>query len=416
MSASHQKKLIQEICCEHKQSLCTHFPKNSKVLLRVDFNVPMKNNKILDASRISLSLPTIDKLLQNNNAVILISHLGRPNGLDKKFSLKPIKDYLQLIFKTRNILFCESFEELELKKKKESLQLGEILLLENLRFDSGEKKSNLDFAKKLSQQIHFFINDAFAVCHRTDCSVTQIPTLFKHKKMAGLLLQKEILEITKVINSKKKKVAIIGGMKISTKIGLIKSLLNNCNDIIIGGAMAFSFIKYLNGSIGLSLYEESELNEVGNILKKAKKNNCNIHLPIDVVTVKKNVKNKTYYRDSTKIPDNEMGLDIGPHSCDLFKSIIAKNEITIWNGPMGMFEDPNFQMGTQKIATAISDAYQQTQKWSLVGGGDTLSAINTFNYSHKSGVSFGFVSSGGGAMLAFLENQNLPGIIALRND
>ena len=197
---------------------------------------------------------------------------------------------------------------------------------------------------------------------------------------------------------------------------LLKSLLNNFHDIIIGGAMAFSFIKYLNGSIGLSLYEESKLNEVGEILKTAKKNNCNIHLPIDVVTVQKNSKSKVYYRNSNNIPNDEMGLDIGPSSCNLFKSIILKAEIIIWNGPMGMFENPNFQIGTKKIATTIFSAYHDHKKWTLIGGGDTLSAIKTFNYSNESGVCFGFVSSGGGAMLAFLQNQNLPGIIALKNE
>ncbi len=393
------------------------FPKSSKVLVRVDFNVPIDDNIVLDNSRILLCIPTIKLLLENNNAIILISHLGRPKGFQKKFSMRIVRDHLQNIpfFKQKTIRFCNSFDQNELENEKEKLRLGEILILENLRFNPGEQLSSLSFAKNIAKNIDFFINDAFAVCHRSDASITKIPSLFQKNKLPGLLLQKEISELNKVVNSKEKKLAIIGGAKISTKVTLIKKLLDTCDDIIIGGAMAFSFIKYLNGTIGLSLYEPEQLHTISNILNDAKKNDCNIHLPIDVITIQKNNPSKTYQRKINSVPDDEMGLDIGPESCKRFESIILKSKTIIWNGPMGMFEKEQFKIGTEKILLAVSSA-TKSGSYSLVGGGDTLLAISNFKKVVANFYDFNFISSGGGAMLAFLQNPDLPGIKALKHE
>lgn len=402
--------------------LVNSFPKDSKVLVRVDFNVPIKNGKIVDDTRILLALPTIRLLLKNNNAVVLISHLGRPAGFDQKLSLKPVKFYLESLpdLKKICVYFAESLEADKLENKKKALRLGEILLVENLRFHEGEKTSSLQFAKALSTQIDFFVNDAFSVCHRNDCSVTLVPSLFKNKKTAGLLLQKELFEINKVINAQtKKKLAIIGGAKIGTKITLINNLLNSCDDIIIGGAMAFTFIKYLKGSIGLSLHEPNLFDEIESILINSKKNNCNIHLPLDSVTIKKNIEENIYYRDINKIPDDELGVDIGPKSCGFFKQIIIKSKVIIWNGPMGIFEHQNFKIGTEKIMQYITLA-TKLGSYSIVGGGDTLASIDNLKKTTDSlnakPYKFNFMSSGGGAMLAFLQNQDLPGIKSLNNE
>ena len=393
------------------------FPKNSKVLVRVDFNVPLKSNIVVDDSRILLCIPTIKSLLLKNNAIILISHLGRPKNFEKKLSMKIVHTHLKKIsfFQNKIIHFCNSFNEEELDNKKENIKLGEILMLENLRFDKGEQSSSILFAKKLAKNIDFFINDAFAVCHRKDASIIKIPNLFKKKnKMPGLLLQKEIYELNKVLNFKEKKLAVIGGAKISTKVDLIKKLIFSCNDIIIGGAMAFSFIKYLNGAIGMSLYEFEQLNKVASILHSAKNQNCNIHLPVDVISIKKNTK-QIYKRDIYKIPEDEMGLDIGPKSCKMFEEIIFKSKTVIWNGPMGMFEKKEFRSGTEKILLAIS-SNTKSGSYSLIGGGDTLSAISKFKETNSDYHGFNFISSGGGAMLAFLQNPELPGIKALKNE
>ena len=392
------------------------FPKNLKVLVRVDFNVPIKNNFVVDDSRILLCIPTIKLLLENNNAIILISHLGRPKKNEKNLSMEIVINHMKKMsfFQKKTIQFCDSFEEKKLDKAKKKINLGEILVLENLRFDIGEQSSNVLFAKKIAKNIDFFINDAFAVCHRKDASILELPTFFKKNKLPGLLLEKEIYELSKVLNSKEKKLAIIGGAKISTKVKLIEKLLHTCDDIIIGGAMAFSFIKYLNGFIGISLYEAEQIKNVSNILNLAKKHNCNIHLPVDVVSLNRNTK-LTYKRNIYKIPDDEMGLDIGPKSCVRFKSIILKSKTIIWNGPMGMFEKKEFKDGTEQVLLAISSA-TQSGSYSLVGGGDTLSAISNFKKTNSNFPNFNFMSSGGGAMLAFLQNPELPGIKALKNE
>lgn len=393
------------------------FPKNSKVLVRVDFNVPIHKDKVINDSRILLSIPTLKLLLEKKNAIVLISHLGRPKGYDSKLTLKIIKDHLKKIkfFSNKKIHFCQSFEEKELTKMKKKIKQGEILLLENLRFEEGEQSSSINFAKKISSNLDFFINDAFAVCHRQDSSVLKIPTLFKKNKLPGLLLQKEMKEIYKTVKSKKKKLAIIGGAKVSTKVNLINKLIHHCDDIIIGGAMAFTFIKYLKGNIGLSLYEPNQIERVSEIFKNAKKYKCKIHLPEDVISVKEIDDKITSIRHINNLPDNEMGLDIGHKSCVNFKEVIFKSQTIIWNGPMGMFERKKFKNGTDQIMLAISNA-TESGSYSLVGGGDTISAIDNYKKNNSGKLKFDFLSSGGGAMLAFLQDPNLPAIKALVNE
>jgi len=392
----------------------THlYPKNSKVLVRVDFNVPINNREVIDESRILLSIPTLKLLIENNNAIVLISHLGRPKGFDINFSMRIVLNHLKKMTFFENIKFnfCSNFIEKNLENKKRDLKPREILILENLRFEPGEKNSCIKFSRKITSGLEFYINDAFAVCHRSDASVNQMPKLFGFNKLPGLLLQKEIKELSKVIELKNSKLAIIGGSKISSKVELIKKLTLSCQDIIIGGAMAFSFIKYLNGSIGISLYEEDQLSTISSILIEAKKNNCEIHLPVDVKCIKKNDEKVITNRDIYKIPYDEMGLDIGPKSCLLFKKIITNSKTIIWNGPMGVFEKKNFDKGTECILKYISAA-TKSGSYSLVGGGDTLSAISNYkknNIFHE----FSFQSSGGGAMLEFLQNPKLPGIKSL---
>ncbi|MBH75871.1 MAG: phosphoglycerate kinase [Flavobacteriales bacterium] len=392
----------------------THlYPKDSKVLVRVDFNVPINNRAVIDESRILLSIPTLKLLIENNNAIVLISHLGRPKGFDMNFSMRIVLNHLKKISFFENIKFhfCSNFIEKDLENKKRNLKSREILILENLRFEPGEKNSCIKFSRKITSGLDFYINDAFAVCHRGDASVNQMPNLFGSNKLPGLLLQKEIKELSKVIKFKNSKLAIIGGSKISSKVELIKKLTLSCQDIIIGGAMAFSFIKYLNGSIGISLYEEDQMSTISSILIEAKNNNCTIHLPVDVKCIKNNDEKNIINRDIYKIPHDEMGLDIGTKSCLLFKKIINKSKTIIWNGPMGVFEKKNFEKGTESILKYISNA-TKSGSYSLVGGGDTLSAISNYkknNIIHE----FSFQSSGGGAMLEFLQNPKLPGIKSL---
>ena len=392
----------------------THlYPKNSKVLVRVDFNVPINNGEVIDESRILLSIPTLKLLIENNNAIVLISHLGRPKGFDMNFSMRIVLNHLKkmIFFENIKFHFCSNFNEKDLENKKRNLNPREILILENLRFEPGEKNSCVKFSKKVTSGLDFYINDAFAVCHRNDASVNQMPKLFEFNKLPGLLLQKEIKELSKFINFKNNKLAVIGGSKISSKVKLIKKLTLNCQDVIIGGAMAFSFIKYLNGSIGISLYEEDQINTISSILIEAEKNNCTIHLPIDVNCIKNDDEKAIYTRDIYNIPNNEMGLDIGPKSCLLFKKIICKSKTIIWNGPMGVFEKKNFEKGTECIIEYISTA-TKSGSFSLIGGGDTLSAISNYK-KNNSFHDFSFQSSGGGAMLEFLQNPELPGIKSL---
>ena len=389
--------------------------KNSKVLMRVDFNVPIKNGNITDATRILNALPSIQYLLKNNNAIVLISHLGRPKRKSKKESLFIVYKYLVKLLEFP-VFFSEQIIGDEVDKKKENLKLGEVLLIENIRFENKEKlennnfEKNIFFAKQLANQMDFFVNEAFACSHRESSSMTLLPMLFSKKKLAGFLLEKEIKYLNKAKhNSLKPFTAIIGGSKISTKIKLIKKLLIICDNIILGGAMAHTFIVFLKGKVGSSLFEEDQLLEAANILKEAKKYNCKIHLPIDCVSTQKISNNQiTQIRKINKVPNNEMSVDIGPDSLNLFHKIIIESKTILWNGPMGIFELSAFSNGTRMIANSISKA-TELGSYSIIGGGDSIAAINSFNENFK----FSYLSTGGGAMLEFFKKDNLPAISAL---
>ena len=389
--------------------------KKSKVLMRVDFNVPIKNGKITDETRILNVLPSIQYLINNNNAIVLISHLGRPKKKSKKESLILIYQYLVKAL-DYPVFFSEQIIGDDVEKKKENLKLGEILLIENIRFEDQEKlenknlKENMIFAKKIANKMDFFINEAFACSHRESASITLLPMCFPKKKFAGFLLEKEIKHLTKVKhNSLKPFTAIIGGSKISTKIKLIKKLLITCDNIILGGAMAHTFIVFLKGKVGSSLFEPDQLLEVESILKEANKYNCKIHLPLDCVTTQE-ISNDTAVkiRNINNIPNNEMSVDIGPNSLNLFHKIIINSKTILWNGPMGIFEFSAFSNGTRMIAKSINRA-TELGSYSVIGGGDSIAAINSFNTNFN----FSYLSTGGGAMLEFFEKEGLPGISAL---
>jgi len=393
--------------------------KNSKVIMRVDFNVPISQGQIKDKTRIENVLPTIKHLIKNNNSIVLISHLGRPAGKDDKLSLRIVYKALSKMLDTP-VFFNNKIMGSGFSENKKMLKPGDLLLMENIRFYNEEKivkekngfKKNILFAKKLAQHMDFFINEAFACSHRQSTSMTLLPKCFPNKKLAGFLLEKEVAHLTKIkYNSLSPFTAIIGGAKISTKIKLIEKLLIICDNIILGGAMAHTFIAFLKGEIGLSLFEPNQLQQVEKILKHAERHNCKIHLPLDCVTTTEiSNTNTTNIRKINFIPKPEMSVDIGPLSIAKFNEIIMKSKKILWNGPMGIFEFTSFANGTKSIANSIHKA-TQLGAYSVIGGGDSISAINSF----KQDFQFSYLSTGGGAMLEFFEKESLPAIQSLED-
>ena len=380
------------------------------VLLRVDFNVPLNNDfEVLDDTRIISALPTIKKILNKKNKLIITSHLGRPKGkFEEKFSLKHLVKHLSILLK-KNVRFspdCIGKPTLDIIK---NMNYGDVLLLENLRFHAEEKKGSELFAKELSKLADIYVNDAFGVCHRSHASTTVITKHFKDKFLGGLL-ENEITALDTVLkNPKKPLTAIIGGAKIKGKVDVINSLLDKVDNLIIGGGMAYTFIKANGGNIGNSLCEKEKISVASNLMKKAKKKNVSLFLPVDSVNADSFSNNsKTETTDIYNISNLFMGLDIGDKTISSFSKVILKSKTIIWNGPMGVFEMSNFQNGTLKILEAIVLATKKGA-FSLVGGGDSVSAIKKFGYSN--GISY--ISTGGGAMLEYLEGKKLPGIIAL---
>tara|TARA_B100000902_G_scaffold57450_1_gene64326 strand:- start:875 stop:2083 length:1209 start_codon:yes stop_codon:yes gene_type:complete len=388
--------------------------KNSKVIMRVDFNVPISQGHIKDKTRILNVLPTIKYLIKNNNTIVLISHLGRPDGTDDKLSLRIVYKELSKMLETP-VFFTNKSMGLEFSENKKMLKPGDLLLMENIRFYSEEKiakdkisyQKNILFAKELAQHMDFFINEAFACSHRESTSMTLLPQCFPNKTLAGFLLEKEVSHLTKIkYNSLSPFTAIIGGAKISTKIKLIEKLLIICDNIILGGAMAHTFIVFLKGQIGSSLFEPNQVLRVEKILKNAEKYNCKIHLPLDCVTTTEISNNTiTNIRNIKSIPKSEMSVDIGPVSVGRFNEVIMKSKKILWNGPMGIFEFESFANGTKSIANSIHKA-TQLGAYSVIGGGDSISAINSFNQDFQ----FSYLSTGGGAMLEFFEKESLPAI------
>ncbi|HVT85577.1 MAG TPA: phosphoglycerate kinase [Chitinophagaceae bacterium] len=389
--------------------------KSHKALIRVDFNVPLNDKyEITDDTRIRAAVPTIRKILNDEGSVILMSHLGRPkDGPSEKYSLKHLVIHIRKLLQGATVLFAPDCIGNEAVQMAASLQPGEILLLENLRFYKEEEKGDTGFAKKLAALGDVYVNDAFGTAHRAHASTAVIAQFFpKEKRMFGLLMENEVANAEKVLHhSEKPFVAIIGGAKVSDKILILENLLEKATDIIIGGGMAYTFIKAMGGKIGNSLCEEDRIQTAADLLKKAEEKEVNIHLPADsIIADKFDANAKTSDSPSHHIPDGWMGLDIGPNACEQFCNVIMHSKTILWNGPMGVFEMHNFQHGTKCVAKAVADATEKGA-FSLVGGGDSVAAVNQFGYAGK----VSYVSTGGGAMLEYFEGKLLPGIAAIQH-
>ena len=391
-----------------------HNFKGEKALVRVDFNVPLNDKyQITDDTRMSAAVPTIQKIIKDGGSVILMSHLGRPkDGPSEKYSLKHLVVHLRRLLNGETVLFANDCIGEEATKMCADLQPGEVLLLENLRFYKEEEKGDETFAEKLSKLGDVYVNDAFGTAHRAHASTAVIAKFFPaEKRMFGLLMEGEVKSAEKVLhNSEKPFTAIIGGAKVSDKIMILENLLNKATDIIIGGGMAYTFLKAMGGKIGNSLCEEDRLGTADEILKKASAKGVCIHLPPDsIIADKFEATADTSDAPSNNIPDGWMGLDIGPNACDQFCNVIKRSKTILWNGPMGVFEMEKFRHGTKAIAKAVAEA-TDSGAFSLVGGGDSVAAVNQFGYADK----VSYVSTGGGAMLEYFEGKELPGIAAIK--
>jgi phosphoglycerate kinase len=393
--------------------------KNLKALVRVDFNVPLNDKfEITDDTRMKGAVPTIKKIIADGGMVILMSHFGRPKeGPEEKYSLKHLVPHLHKLLNEAaaapvNVFFANDCIGEQSYLTASMMRPGEVLLLENLRFYKEEEKGDEAFAQKLSKLGDVYVNDAFGTAHRAHASTAVIAKFFTaDKKMFGLLMEGEVASAEKVLHkSEKPFTAIIGGAKVSDKILIIENLLERATDIIIGGGMAYTFMKARGGKIGNSLCEEDRLQTAADLLKKAAEKGVSIHLPEDsVIADKFDANANTQIAQSDAIPDGWMGLDIGPKASGIFAEVILKSKTILWNGPMGVFEMEKFQAGTKAIAQAVADA-TAAGSFSLVGGGDSVSAVNDFGFADK----VSYISTGGGAMLEYFEGKVLPGIAAIK--
>ena len=388
--------------------------KGKKALIRVDFNVPLdKEYTITDDTRIKAAIPTIKKILNDGGSVILMSHFGRPKeGPTEKYSLKHLLARVTELVGTQVQFANDSIGE-EANQKAQALQPGQVLLLENLRFYKEEEKGDEAFAEKLSKLGDVYVNDAFGTAHRAHASTAVIAKYFSpENKMFGLLMECEVSSAEKVLHSAEKPfTAIIGGAKVSDKILIIENLLERATDIIIGGGMAYTFYKAMGGQVGKSLVEEDRVETARELLKKADARGVCIHLPSDSIIADKFAEDAEVSSAlSNTVPDGWMGLDIGQMACETFTKVIHNSKTILWNGPMGVFEMHKFQHGTKCVAQAIAEATQHGA-FSLIGGGDSVSAINQFGFADK----VSYVSTGGGAMLEYFEGKELPGIAAIKN-
>ena len=384
--------------------------KNKKAIIRVDFNVPLDENlKVTDATRIEAAKPTIDAILAQGGSVILMSHLGRPKGVEEKYSLKPIVATTSQILGVP-VQFASDCIGEEAKTAAANLKAGEVLLLENLRFYPEEEAGDVAFAKKLSELGDIYVNDAFGTAHRAHASTTIIAQFFPTEKCFGTLLAKEIESLNKVLkNSEKPVTAVLGGSKVSSKITVIENILDKVDHMIIGGGMTFTFVKALGGKIGDSICEDDKMEMALEILKLAKEKGVQIHIPVDVIAADafSNTAN-TKIVDVNEIPDGWQGLDAGPKSLENFEKVIMESKTILWNGPLGVFEMESFAKGTIALGNFIAASTEQGA-FSLVGGGDSVAAVKQFNLEDK----MSYVSTGGGAMLEMLEGKTLPGIAAI---
>ncbi len=387
-------------------------------MVRVDFNVPLNDEfTITDDTRMSATIPTIKKILADGGSVILMSHFGRPKeGPTDKYSLKHLVKHLEDLLNadgklTSSVLFANDCIGEQAYLSASELKAGEVLLLENLRFYKEEEKGDESFAEKLSKLGDVYVNDAFGTAHRAHASTAVIAKYFgADKKMFGLLMEGEVISAEKVLHhSEKPFTAIIGGAKVSDKILIIENLLERATDIIIGGGMAYTFLKARGGQIGNSLCEDDRMQTALAILEKAKQKNVTIHLPEDSVVADKFAADAaTQVLPSDVIPAGWMGLDIGPKAVGIFEEVIRRSKTILWNGPMGVFEMEKFQNGTKSVALAVASATAHGA-FSLVGGGDSVAAVNKFELANQ----VSYVSTGGGAMLEYFEGKVLPGIAAI---
>ena len=387
-----------------------------KALIRVDFNVPLNEQfEITDDNRMRATLPTIQKILKDGGSVILMSHLGRPKeGPTPKYSLQHLVTHLSTLLGGIPVQFANDCIGAEAVNKAAALKAGEVLLLENLRFYKEEEKGDVAFAEKLSKLGDVYVNDAFGTAHRAHASTAIIAQFFTaQNRTFGLVMEGEVLSAEKVLHEAQKPfTAIIGGAKVSDKILIIENLLDRATDIIIGGGMAYTFFKAQGGKIGNSIHEDDRMPLALEILAKAKEKGVNIHLPVDNIIADK-FSNDAHTQNclSGEIPDGWEGLDAGEKSRAQFAKVILASKTILWNGPMGVFEMPNFQAGTKAIAEAVAEATQKGA-FSLVGGGDSVSAVNQFGFNEK----VSYVSTGGGAMLEYFEGKTLPGIAAIQGE
>ncbi len=382
-----------------------------RALIRVDFNVPLNDQfDITDDTRMRAAVPTIEKILSDGGSVILMSHLGRPKeGPEEKFSLKHLSGHLSKLLK-KEVLFAGDCIGDEARELADKLEAGQVLLLENLRFYKEETKGDEAFAKKLSELADVYVNDAFGTAHRAHASTTIVAKFFPEAKCFGYIMANELASIEKVLSDTKKPyVAIIGGAKVSSKIDIIENLLDKADELIIGGGMMFTFIKAQGGKIGNSMCEDDYLETARQIMAAAKARGVRIHIPADAI-IADNFSNDANTRESSSdnIPDEWLGLDIGTNSIKKFNEVIEKAKTILWNGPMGVFEMSNFEEGTRSIAKAIVKATEKGA-FSLIGGGDSVAAINQFGLQDK----VSYVSTGGGALLESMEGKVLPGIKAI---
>jgi phosphoglycerate kinase len=384
-----------------------------KALLRVDFNVPLNDQfEVTDSTRILAAVPTIRKVVEGGGSVILMSHLGRPkNGFEDKFSLRHIVSTVEELSGLKVKFAADCIGQVA-EDAAADLQAGEVLLLENLRFYKEEEKGDSAFAEKLSKLGDIYINDAFGTAHRAHASTAVIAQFFPVNKMFGYVMQGEIDAIDKVmLNPDRPLTAIMGGAKVSSKISIIENVLSKVNHLIIGGGMTFTFIKAQGGKTGSSLVEDEQLNLALSLMEKAKSMGVEIHLPIDAVIADKFANDaNTKVCAVGEIPDGWMGLDIGPASVKQFAQVIAASGTILWNGPMGVFEMASFENGTRQVADAIVEATSKGA-FSLVGGGDSVAAVNQFGIAEK----VSYVSTGGGALLEYMEGIELPGVAAIRS-
>lgn len=396
------------------KTIDTYNFKNKKALIRVDFNVPLDENfNITDDTRIRAAIPTIKKILNDGGSVIIMSHLGRPKNVpEDKFSLKHIIPTLNKLLGV-NVIFSPDCIGAATQAHCAALKPGEVILLENLRFHAEETKGTENFAKELASLGNVYVNDAFGTAHRAHASTTIIAQFFPNDKLFGYCMATELDSISRLLTQAKKPfTAILGGAKVSGKIAIIENLMNKVDNLIIGGGMAYTLIKAQGGKVGSSLVEEDRIEMALNIIEAAKKKGINLYIPSDTVVADafSNDANKKIC-NINQIPDGWMGLDIGPETEKEFAKVIESSRSILWNGPMGVFEMSNFEHGTRVVADAIVNATQKGA-YSLVGGGDSVAAINKYNLANK----VSYVSTGGGAMLEFIEGKELPGVKAIQED